>query len=273
MNPTAKDFENSVEDLKDSSGRINAGLDRVLMLLDTFSERNAALLNDDDADTNQGEAMVRVRSIVGAIRSQVLDITEFSREFEKKVEQYGQEILELSEEMEESKRAAHLDPLTGVSSRAKYEDVLGRFVADIDSMQGKLAVFLADLDNFQNINDKIGEKMGDQMLRLVARTFVEGLKGADVVSRWSSDEFAAILPATSLSDAATVADHIRENLATRVVRNRETGETLGQLTVSIGVAGYRNGDNRHKMMARADKAMFNAKQGGKNRVVTDENLP
>lgn len=274
MSPTAKDFEESVEDLKDSSGRINAGLDRTLQLLDTFAERNAALLNDDEegGEESRNEAMARVRSIVGAIRSQVLDITEFSREFERKVDEYGKEIIELSEEMEDQKKAADLDPMTGVSNRHKFEETLGRFVSDIATMEGNLSVFMADLDDFQNINDQLGEKMGDQMLRLVAKTLTENLKGSDLVARWSSDEFAAILPHTASYNAAKVADHIRENIATRVVRHRETGEVLGKLSISIGVAGHRDGDNRHKMMARADKAMYIAKQNGKNRVVTDENL-
>ena len=274
MSPTAKDFEQSVEELKDSSGRIGAGLDRVLQLLDTFGERNAALLHDDaQVDDDKNEAMVRVRSIVSAIRSQVLDITEFSREFEKKVDEYGKEIIELSEEIEGRKKAADLDPMTGISNRHKFEEVLGGFVKDIASLQGKLSIFLADLDDFQKINTQLGDKMGDQMLRLVAKTLTENLKGSDMVARWSSDEFAAILPHTSTHDAATVADHIRESISTRVVRHRETGDILGQLSVSIGVAGYRDGDNRHKMTARADKALYSAKQGGKNRVVTDENLP
>ena len=275
MSSSAKDFERAVDELKDSSGRIGAGLDRVLQLLDTFGERNAALLGNDNTehDQDKSEAMIRVRSIVSAIRSQVLDITEFSREFEKKVDEYGKEIIELSEEIEDQKKAADLDPMTGIANRHKFEETLGRFFHDIESMQGKLAVFLADLDDFQKINSQLGDKMGDQMLRLVAKTLSENLKGGDMVARWSSDEFAVILPNTTLQNAATVADHIRENISTRVVRHRETGEILGQLSVSVGVAGYREGDNRHKIMARADRAMYVAKEKGKNRVVTDENQP
>ncbi|OEJ68682.1 GGDEF domain-containing protein [Magnetovibrio blakemorei] len=83
------------------------------------------------------------------------------------------------------------------------------------------------------------------------------------------DEFAAILPNTSLENALTVAETVRESISKRSLKNTETGETMGKLSLSIGVSTYRQGDNAHKLIFRADQALYEAKRLGRNRSVPE----
>jgi len=96
---------------------------------------------------------------------------------------------------------------------------------------------------------------------------VENLKGRDVIARYGGEEFVIILPATQLIDAERVANHLRDSLATKKVIKRGSNENLGTITISIGAAEYISGEDGDALLSRADEAMYEAKQTGRNRVV------
>jgi len=113
---------------------------------------------------------------------------------------------------------------------------------------------------------QVGHPVGDKVLRIVARSLREGLKGRDTSARYGGEEFAIILPQTRLKDAAIVADQIRQGLAARKIVNRQTDEDYGTVTLSIGVAEYRYGEPLTDLIRRADDALYRAKRSGRNRV-------
>ena len=91
-----------------------------------------------------------------------------------------------------------------------------------------------------------------------------------MVSRWGGDEFAAILPNTTLDNALSVAETVRKSMSSKSLKNKETGETMGKATLSIGVSTYRQGDNAHKLIFRADQALYEAKRLGRNRSIPEK---
>ena len=102
---------------------------------------------------------------------------------------------------------------------------------------------MTDIDHFKTFNDTFGHLTGDQVLRLVALSVKQNVKGQDIAARYGGEEFAVILPDTVLRSGVTVADHIRRAVMTKELMKRSTGEHLGRVTISIGVASLRPGDS------------------------------
>lgn len=125
---------------------------------------------------------------------------------------------------------------------------------------------MIDIDHFKSFNDNFGHQIGDQVLRLVARTLTDGVKGRDIAARYGGEEFAIILPETPLSAGVTVGNALRKAVATKDVVNRNTGEKLGRITMSVGVAEYVPQENISELIERADAALYTAKQNGRNQV-------
>ena len=132
-----------------------------------------------------------------------------------------------------------------------------------------MALLLTDIDHFKAFNDTFGHLTGDQVLRLVAIAVKQNVKGQDIAARYGGEEFAVILPATTLRSALTVADQLRRAVMTKELMKRSTGEHLGRVTVSIGVAVLRKGDTAQSLIERADNCLYAAKRCGRNRVMCE----
>jgi diguanylate cyclase len=165
-------------------------------------------------------------------------------------------------------REAQIDPLTEVGNRKFFDREIVRILSEARDQNSKVSLLMVDIDFFKNFNDTHGHLVGDQVLRLVARTLVENLKGRDVIARYGGEEFIIILPDTRLQDAERVANHLRTCLATKNITRRGTNEILGTITISIGVAEYAADDDGDSLISRADIALYEAKQTGRNKVCT-----
>jgi diguanylate cyclase (GGDEF)-like protein len=125
---------------------------------------------------------------------------------------------------------------------------------------------MCDIDRFKSFNDTWGHATGDQVLRLVSSAMKANTKGRDLAARYGGEEFAVVLPHTMLFDAVTVAEHIRASIETKKVVKKSTGESLGKVTISIGVAQYLPGETVDDVLQRADTHLYAAKETGRNRV-------
>ena len=130
-----------------------------------------------------------------------------------------------------------------------------------------MSLMLTDIDHFKTFNDNFGHLTGDQVLRLVAMSVKHNVKGKDTTARYGGEEFAVILPNTILRAAVTVAEHIRRAVMAKELMKRSTGEHLGRMTISIGVATLRKGDTGQSLIERADTCLYAAKRHGRNRVI------
>jgi diguanylate cyclase len=128
---------------------------------------------------------------------------------------------------------------------------------------------MTDIDHFKTFNDNFGHLTGDQVLRLVGMSVKHNVKGKDTAARYGGEEFAIILPSTVLRAAITVAEHIRSAVMTKELMKRSTGEHLGRITISIGVATLREGDSAQSLVERADSCLYAAKRNGRNRVMCE----
>jgi diguanylate cyclase (GGDEF)-like protein/PAS domain S-box-containing protein/hemerythrin-like metal-binding protein len=158
---------------------------------------------------------------------------------------------------------ASTDPLTGTMNRSRIEERATFELMRSDRYGDRLSLLMIDLDNFKNVNDTYGHLAGDRVLRGFCEIARNCLRATDVLGRWGGEEFVALLPETGLKGAQFLAERLRATLEGL----RFDGD-IG-VTASIGVAGYKEGDELATLMARADAAMYRAKQAGRNRVAVD----
>lgn len=227
--------------------------------LDTFATRLSAQAN------NLSDLRPMVEMIVDKTRS----IRKRSTEMSKKLEASTAEIRVLRRNLEQIKVDSSRDFLTGVANRRVFDEAIERMVADCKQHNGELCLLMIDVDHFKKFNDNHGHLLGDEILRLVARTLNENIRGSDLVARYGGEEFAVLLPSTPLSGALVVADKLRASIASRQVRKKDSGEVLGSVTVSIGVSMCRKSDTVEAMIKRADDALYRAKKGGRNKVTQE----
>ncbi len=164
--------------------------------------------------------------------------------------------------LEETRRLATTDPLTGIANRRRILEVLDDEIERSRRYTGTLSVLVADVDRFKRINDRWGHTAGDTALVAVARCLDDQLRRVDRVGRWGGEEFLVVLPQTTESGAIQAAERLRACVAG--IRLDELPAT--RLTVSIGVATLLPEEDADRLVARADNAMYTAKHGGRNRV-------
>jgi two-component system, cell cycle response regulator len=172
--------------------------------------------------------------------------------------------------VEESRWMATTDLLTGLLNRRAFLESTGREVARTKRYNDCLSVILLDVDHFKHINDKRGHAAGDMVLAAVGKLLIAALRTCDIVARWGGEEFVLVLPSTSLSGAELVAERVRELMENAEIKDGN-GDAI-PVTASFGVAGYALGETLEQVIDRADRAMYLAKSGGRNRVICDTPL-
>ena len=157
-----------------------------------------------------------------------------------------------------------VDRLTGLLNRAAMERDLARETALAHKNSQPLTIAMVDLDHFKRVNDSYGHPVGDVVLQVMAERFLESLRPRDRVYRYGGEEFLVFLPETSLTDAESVLERLRRKACTQPVHN---GSITITQTVSIGVAQVQPGAPYATAIALADKALYSAKNAGRNRIV------
>ncbi|MDR2459992.1 MAG: GGDEF domain-containing protein [Deltaproteobacteria bacterium] len=174
-------------------------------------------------------------------------------------------------EMEEMRAIALKDALTGVYNRRAYDETL--LLTLLNHKAGKLVTFsliIFDIDLFRDVNNNYGHQAGDKILFSVAQIVTSTLRANDFVFRYGGDEFIIILPGADLQDAFKVAEKLRENVHNVEYHLTKNDDKFIKVSVSMGVAEVKSGDGPESILARADKALYVAKNKGRNMVCIEE---
>ncbi len=229
------------QDLREVGRHIEDAVDRVLDYLvtagrgaDKYGEALVAFSGRLAGTTAVAELTLLIRGAA----EETLAMAQINRDLEGRLAGASSEISRLREDLDQLRREASVDHLTGLANRKLFEQALRQAREEADAETRPLSLLMLDVDHFKRFNDTHGHVLGDQMLKLVARALTDCLKGKDTAARYGGEEFVVVLPDTRLADAVTVAEGIRQAVAGRTVTNRRTGKGLGQVTLSIGVAEY-----------------------------------
>jgi diguanylate cyclase (GGDEF)-like protein len=156
---------------------------------------------------------------------------------------------------------AHTDPLTRLANRGWFQESFSRELKKATRLNQNLALIMFDIDHFKKINDRFGHQAGDRALVKLAETARLAIRDYDLISRWGGEEFVALLPDTDLETARLIAERLREQIAATDLPE------IGQVTCSFGVVERRNNENGDSLINRADAALYQAKDAGRNRVI------
>jgi diguanylate cyclase (GGDEF)-like protein len=170
---------------------------------------------------------------------------------------------ELAARNAELEQLARTDVLTGLANRRHGDDVLRQTIAAARRHSRDLCAVLVDIDRFKSVNDGHGHAAGDAVLRAVAARLAGGLREEDLASRWGGEEFLLLLP--DAADATVVCERLRAAIADTPIRVDDTVALT--VTASFGWAGWGGGETAETLVARADTALYAAKDGGRDRVV------
>jgi len=160
--------------------------------------------------------------------------------------------------------SAFIDSLTGVKNRTAFDSNFGREIEYSMRKKSELSLIVLDIDFFKRINDNYGHIVGDAVLRQVAQSVEATIRSSDALYRYGGEEFAIVLNGTDKDGALLLAERIRRNVESLRI---ESLKDIG-ITLSLGVAILKQEDNARTLFERADEALYAAKKGGRNRVVS-----
>lgn len=177
----------------------------------------------------------------------------------------------LQHELIESQRASLTDPMTGLGNRRHFEIGVRKSLMSHDRHERRTFLFIIDIDHFKTINDSFGHESGDKVIQYVASQISRQCPNASI-SRIGGDEFAIILDVEDHQTAGNTASEIRKFFASTPLKLSGSGQDLGNVKLSIGAACLRTDDDEKTWFVRADKLLYQAKDGGRNNAVV-EHLP
>ena len=261
-----------VDELGSVNTKISGEIDQVMALIDTAvrsATKHDASLADMTSKLGRADDRDAVRGIIESLVQTASDMKRDNRALEARLKSSKQEITQLQQNLETVRNESLTDPLTTLANRKYFDEALPRHIAEALASTEPLSLIMTDIDHFKNFNDTFGHLTGDQVLRLVALSVKQNVKGQDIAARYGGEEFAIVLPRTALREAITVADQIRRAVMSKELMKRSTGEHLGRVTISIGVATHRRGDSIQSLIERADICLYAAKRNGRNRVICE----
>lgn len=219
-----------------------------------------SLLADADAQN--------VRAVINQLIEENSHMRDEAQHLSKHLASTQEKIQEIRAELEESKKTALEDPLTGVGNRRRFDFILKKEMDAAIEQNHPLCLVMADLDYFKQVNDKFGHFIGDQILKYFASILKNNLKGFDSCARYGGEEFAIVLPKTKLGAADVLVNKIREQLAETNLVVSKNKKPLGQVTASFGVTEINEKDNAETFIKRADANLYVAKESGRNCVIS-----
>jgi diguanylate cyclase len=249
----------------DEINQVMAMMDAAVGSASTYTE-NLNSVSDKLGTSKDREGL---RAIVESLVATANEMKQSNEALEQRLSASKEEIHQLQENLAVVRSESLTDPLTSLANRKHFDERLLQCMAEAEERREALSLVMTDIDHFKNFNDTWGHLTGDQVLRLVAISMKQNVKGQDVAARYGGEEFAVILPNTVLRSALTVADHIRRAVMGKELMKRSTGQNLGRVTISLGVATVHKGDTPQSLIARADACLYAAKRNGRNRVICE----
>ena len=237
---------------------IDAGLDLT---------RYSAVLKSCTSRLKGADDVREIRKVVRELLSDTRHMSQANREVTASLEAHSAEIDKLRAELDKVRLEAIRDPLTGLANRRSFDEQLAASLDEALQELKTICLLMIDIDHFKEMNDEHGHRIGDKVLQYVAGVLKDNFKGRDLVARYGGDEFAVIVENAPRTGVNAVSETVRRQIEASRLRRSDTGKPLGRVSVSIGYECARPGDSADALVERADRALYNAKQLGRNRVL------
>ncbi|OZG71166.1 hypothetical protein BTA51_22605 [Hahella sp. CCB-MM4] len=261
-----------INKLKDSVRKI------ITELLENLNDEGEQL-SDFSRTLQQFSAQIQDVSTSDALQEMIRELLVETRKREQATHNLQEtvcsmasDIKDLRMEMERLNEEANTDSLTRVRNRRAFDIALDKAIHLSMHENTALAVILIDIDSFKQFNDQFGHSIGDKVLRYVASSLTQCVRGSDMVARVGGEEFAILLPETDYVGAMSVAENCRQKIARQPLSDSKENKKLGSLTVSAGVGSYHSRESIEDLMRRTDACLYQSKREGRNKVTGESDL-
>lgn len=262
-------------ELRMTSQRIEDAVSRVLTFLSVANQGAAnygTALETISGELDRTPTSDELSTLVSTVLVETRQMIEINQQLETRLASSSDEVARLREDLDQLKREATTDALTGLANRKLFDISLREAALEAEDRRAALSLLMIDIDHFKLFNDTHGHLLGDQVLKLVSKIISDCTKGRDTAARYGGEEFSVVVPEANIKEACVLAETIRTVVADRKLLNRRTGQVIGQVTLSVGVAQYEFGESLGAFLHRADEALYLAKRQGRNRVMTERDL-
>jgi diguanylate cyclase len=261
------------DEIRDAGAQLSRELRNVSSAITTAQKSQEAygraLASADEGLKQAHEAPV-VQALVKSLAQATRQMGQVNASLEKRLQESALEINRLREHLEQVRRDAMTDALTNLANRKAFDEELTRLCGEAAGTGDPLTLAVIDIDHFKRFNDTWGHQTGDQVLRFVASVIGRVAAPPRIAARYGGEEFGLIFPGDPASKVDLVVNHIREEIASRMLKRRSTNEDLGEVTISAGVAQLQPGETMACLIDRADTALYASKRAGRNRVTNAE---
>ncbi len=260
-------------DTAERDEKVDAVLRRVAKVLEaqvTDSESFSERLDGANERLSRHESVGPIKDIVLALIEDNRDMRDRLDNVRNQLEESRLQVVHLQTHLERAEEAGLRDVVTAIGNRRFFDACFIEEVEKAQRLGDHICLALADIDKFKHINDRFGHLVGDRLLRLFANILVQNVRGQDKVARFGGEEFALIFPGARLGEAVTAAERIRAVLESKQWTLEPSGERVGKVTASFGMAKLRADESANDLLRRADERLYEAKVQGRNRVVADD---
>ncbi len=252
-----------VTQVNNVSEKIEKSLEDILKTLDAYQrnlDAHKEVLEEKAKEVNDEIILSYLKKIL----SEIEELRKENKIQQEKLEEYHKEISQLRKALKVARKEANIDFLTGIPNRRRFIRALEDFLKDYKEKNYPFSFVMLDIDNFKSINDTYGHLIGDEVLKEIATVLKFYLRANTIVGRLGGEEFGIILPGISKDDAKNIAERLRKIIENRKIHIND--ETI-KITASFGVTQAKKDDTVESLIERADKALYEAKKTGKNKVV------
>jgi diguanylate cyclase len=211
----------------------------------------------------------KVRAIVRLLIDANQKMRRETSDLSKSLEKSRSQVATLRSKLVEAKAIGMRDSLTSLGNRRSFDSNLAKEITEARAQGTEMCLVMGDLDHFKKINDSFGHPFGDRVLKHFAELLSKHIKDGDFAARFGGEEFAVILPQTTLERATRLTDQIRSRLEAQQWMNAQSGQQFSQITASFGIVRLGENDDPETLVKRADTMLYEAKRSGRNRIIIE----
>lgn len=250
--------------LSDIIGKLSSQTEKTLEGEQTFETQLEEGLKELQKSAEGGN----VESVIHSLIEHTKNASKVAEKFRSEINQANSEIEMLRRELKELAEEASLDSLTQLNNRRAFDKEIERLLSEYANSAENLCLLMTDIDHFKKCNDTYGHVVGDKVLQSFAKVLDHVCSKVGFPARYGGEEFVVLLPDHSLESAEKIAEKIRATTESMQIKQRGSGEPIDRVTTSLGVAQYQPKEHAQEFINRADNALYQAKEGGRNQVIS-----
>jgi diguanylate cyclase len=261
-----------IEGISSNLHSIMEDVNNTLASADDDTCRFGGSLDDINTAITASTPFQNIKDLLSGLLSETQRMQEITRSMQAHILVKTREVEALQTELEREKVRSRSDPMTNLVNRATFFSALAEAIEDPNSSRGRLCLLMLDIDHFKRVNDSHGHLVGDRVIKFVAESIRKTVKGRDTAARYGGEEFALLLPSTPMEGARKLGQQLLKAISSARLMRTDSKTPLEQVTISIGLAVFKDGEDMMNFIDRADQALYQAKRKGRNRLCTELTL-